>query len=270
MATVNEVNYYKYKADADNATSIGRIGYFSDNYSFSVVQVGTITTGNLQGITQWKTTSTSYVADTVYSNGATLTLAANPPPTVYYLYQFPEPPPPTIPCFLEGSTITCLVGGEEKDVPVEKIRKGTLVKTLNDGYKKVEMIGSRPIDNPGDSERTQNRLYKLTKEKYPELKEDLYLTGCHSVLVDELSEAEKEETVKQLGVICVTDRKYRLMANIDARAEPWASEGTYTVWHFALETDDAGINFGVYANGGLLVETCSIHYLKNKANMRFL
>jgi hypothetical protein len=186
-----------------------------------------------------------------------------------YVIVYPSPNQPPIPCFLEGSTLTCLVGGEDKEVPIEKIRKGTLVKTLKDGYKKVELIGSRPVENPGHSERTQNRLYKLSKEKYPELKEDLYLTGCHSILVDSLTNEEREETIKQLEVICVTDKKYRLMANIDKRAEPWTSAGEYTVWHLALECSDDGLNFGVYANGGLLVETCSIRYLKNKSKMTF-
>lgn len=190
-------------------------------------------------------------------------------PTYVIVYPSPNQPPAPIPCFLEGSTITCLVGGEDKQVPIEKIRKGTLVKTLKDGYKRVELIGSRPVENPGDSERTQNRLYKLTKEKYPELEEDLYLTGCHSILVDSLTDEEREETIKQLEVLHITDNKLRLMANIDKRAEPWASEGTYTVWHFALECEDDGLNFGVYANGGLLVETCSIRYLKNKSKMTF-
>ena len=27
------------------------------------------------------------------------------------------------------------------------------------------------------------------------------------------------------------------------------------------------MNYGVYANGGLLVETCTINYLKNRSNM---
>ena len=27
------------------------------------------------------------------------------------------------------------------------------------------------------------------------------------------------------------------------------------------------MNYGVYANGGLLVETCSINFMKNKSNM---
>jgi hypothetical protein len=60
------------------------------------------------------------------------------------------------------------------------------------------------------------------------------------------------------------------MACVDARAEPWNSEGTYAIWHFALDHADETMNYGVYANGGLLVETCCIKNLKTKSNMTFV
>jgi hypothetical protein len=85
-------------------------------------------------------------------------------------------------------------------------------------------------------------------------------------LVDVLTDKEREETIKELGTIYVTSRKYRLMAVIDERAEPWESAGTYNIWHFALENDDYYSNHGVYANG-LLVETCSKKNLKELSNM---
>jgi hypothetical protein len=73
-----------------------------------------------------------------------------------------------------------------------------------------------------------------------------------------------------MGKIFITDNKYRLTASVDERAEPWNSEGEYTVWHFALENDNIHMNYGVYVNGGLLVESCGIHVLKNKSNMVLL
>ena len=102
---------------------------------------------------------------------------------------------------------------------------------------------------------------------YPELKDDLYITGCHSILEFHITEKQKEDTIKHLGELFVTGDKYRLMACVDERAEPWNSKGIYTIWHFALENDDERRNYGVYANGGLLVESCSIRFLKNKSNM---
>jgi hypothetical protein len=185
------------------------------------------------------------------------------PGAYYYLY-------PSAPCFLEGSTILCQVGTVEEYIPVEQLTIGALVKTSLDGYKPVVLIGKGTIQNPGNDERTENRLYKCSPSKYPELKEDLYITGCHSILEFPITEQQKEETIKRLGELFVTEKKYRLMACVDERAEPWNSENTYTIWHFALEHDNDQMNYGVYANGGLLVETCSIYFLKTKSNMSIM
>lgn len=247
--------YYSNLNDALNNTYTN---YIAIGGSFTI---GAGITGDLQGITSWRlasiTTGTSSQSN-VYQNGNSL----NPDGT-YYLY-------PSIPCFLEGTTILCEVDSKETYVPVEQIRKGTLVKTSLDGFKKVEMIGHSTIKNPSTSERIQNRLYKCAKEVYPQLTDDLFITGCHSILVDELTEKQREDTKREVGRIFVTDRKYRLMACVDERAEPWQSEGTYTIWHFALEHTDSGMNYGVYANGGLVVETCSLRFLKEKSNMTLI
>jgi len=176
---------------------------------------------------------------------------------------------PAIPCFLEGTQILCQVDREDVYVPVEQLKPGVLVKTSRDGYKQIKHIGKGSLQNPGTDERTENRLYKCSPSKYPELKEDLYITGCHSILVDTLTETQEEETKNHLGKVFVTDKKYRLMACIDEKAEPWNSEGTYTIWHFALEHEDVKMNYGVWANG-LLVETCNIHFLSNKSNMTLI
>ena len=37
----------------------------------------------------------------------------------------------------------------------------------------------------------------------------------------------------------------------------------------ALQNDDVRMNYGIYANG-LLVETCSLHFLTNHSNMTLL
>jgi hypothetical protein len=199
----------------------------------------------------------------VYTNGSTLDPSSNSNPesfAYYFLY-------PSAPCFLEGSTILCQVEGVERYVPVENLKVGTLVKTSLNGYKPVVLIGSGPIRNPGTDARTEYRLYKCSRAKYPQLKEDLYITGGHSILEYPLTATQAAETMKRLGDLFVTDKKYRLMACIDERAEPWNSAGTYTIWNFALEHHSTTMNYGVYANGGLLVESCSINFLRNKSNM---
>jgi hypothetical protein len=244
------VGYYPTEADALAYTN----SFGSGAALVFVVGAG----GPFGGYTSWRLASNSNGTspqNVVYTNGSFLNPDGN-----YYLY-------PAAPCFLEGTTILCQVDGDEKYVPVEQLKKGTLVKTSLDGYKPLVLLGKGTIQNPGTDERIENRLYKCSPSKYPQLKEDLYITGCHSILESGISDKEKEDTIKHLGKLFVTDKKYRLMACVDERAEPWNSEGTYTIWHFALENQNEAMNYGVYANGGLLVETCSINYLKNKSNM---
>jgi hypothetical protein len=210
------------------------------------------------GYTSWKIASNSSGSspqNATYSNGTLLNGDG-----AYYLY-------PSAPCFLEGSTVLCQVDGVEKYVRVEQVKNGTLVKTSLDGYKPVVLVGKGTIQNPGDNERIENRLYKCCTSKYPQLKDDLYITGGHSILEYPITDKQKEDIIKHVGKLFVTDKQYRLMACIDERAEPWNSEGTYTIFHFALENQDEKMNYGVYVNGGLLVETCSIRYLKEMSNM---
>jgi len=226
-----------------------------------LAQYGNYTILPVSGYNNWRIASTSTgpspqnllynVNDTLNGNGLT---------DVYYLY-------PSALCFLEGTTILCQEDGSEKYLAVETLKPGTLVKTSLDGYKPVVLIGKGTIQNPGDDERIENRLYKCSTSNYPELKNDLYITGGHSILEFPITEKQKEDIIKHVGRLFVTDKKYRIMACIDERAEPWNSNGTYTTWHFALEHHDEKMNYGVYANGGLLVETCNIHYLKQKSNM---
>jgi len=207
--------------------------------------------------TSWRIASNSTGAspqNVVYTDGAALD-----PTGYYYLY-------PSAPCFLEGSTILCEVDGLEQYVPVEKLQRGSLVKTSLDGFKPVVLLGKGTLQNPGDDTRIENRLYKCTPSQYPDLTSDLSLTGNHSILEFPITEKHKEATLQRLGKLYVTDKKYRVMACDDDRAEPWNSKGAYRIWHFALEHYDEGMNYGVYANG-LLVESCSIRFLKTKSNM---
>ena len=247
----SNVTYYSTEADALANTNV--LGYGS---GYVVGSGGPFGPGT--GYTTWRLASNSTGTspqNVVYPNGSTLNTDG-----LYYLY-------PSAPCFLEGSTILCQVDGVEKYIPVEQLKNGTLVKTSLHGYKPVVSLGKGSIENPGHNERTENRLYKCSTSNYPELKDDLYITGCHSILEFPITEKQKEDIITHLGRLFITDNKYRLMACVDERAVPWNSKGIYKIWHFALENLDERNNYGVYANGGLLVETCSISFLKKKSNM---
>jgi sugar lactone lactonase YvrE len=214
--------------------------------------------------THWKISSSSTGSSSqtaVWNNGQTLDSTGQS--VLYNLY----PMPSGAICFLEGTQVLCLVDYTQVYLPIEQLTNGVLVKTSCDGYKKIEIIAKEEMKNPGTDERIEHRLYKCSPSNYPELKNDLFITGCHSILVDTITDKEKEELTKQLGRIFVTDKKYRLTACADKRAEPWNSEGNYTIWHLVLEHENPVMNYGIYVNGGLLVESCSKHVLKNKSNM---
>jgi DNA-binding beta-propeller fold protein YncE len=171
-------------------------------------------------------------------------------------------------CFKEDTKILAKKSENEEEqwIEVQDLRKGMLVKTVLHDFVKIDMIGNRNIKNPATQERIKDRLYVCKSEKYPELFEDLIITGCHSILVKEITDEEREELIKEMGKIYVTDEHYRLMAMVDKRAEPYTEEGNYTIWHFALENEGYYANYGIYANG-LLVETCSKRMLLEISGM---
>ena len=172
-------------------------------------------------------------------------------------------------CLLEGTKILCLVDGAEQYVPIETIRKGALVKTLSSGYKAVEFVGTSKRYNPPTDERSVDRLYICTSDEYPEITEDVVLTGAHSILVEKLTPEQKEATKKITEVLFVSEKKFRLMACLDSRAKPYPVEGTYNVWHLALEHTDRLMNYGMYANG-LLVETASQRMISTLPGVRLI
>jgi hypothetical protein len=180
-------------------------------------------------------------------------------------FQDPPPPPQPYPCFKEGSKILT----DKGYIPIQNLRKGDLIKTLRDGYKPLDMIGYREIENVICKERIKNKLYVCTNKEYPEIFEDLIITGCHAILVDDFKEGELEKTSELLGDIFVTDNKYRLPACVDIKAKPYEKPGKFTIYHIALENNDYYMNYGIYANG-LLVESTSKRYLKELSNMKLI
>ena len=168
-------------------------------------------------------------------------------------------------CFKEDTKILTDFGY----VPIQILRKGDLVKTSKNGYLPINIIASRVMYNPICEDRIKDKLYVCTNEEYPTVFEDLVMTGCHSILVDDFREGQREKTEEVLGKIYITDNKYRLPACVDQRAKPYEEEGLFTIYHIALENDDYYMNYGIYANG-LLVESTSKRFLTELANMKSL
>lgn len=246
--------YFPTKSDALNYNN--SLGY---SYSYTVGS-GTVYNGSPLPYTSWKIASYNgnpYFGNEVYNNGNDLNLNSG----YYYLYPANE----YILCFYEDTKILT----DKGYIPVKDLRKGTLVKTRLSGFIPILAIGHSKIYNPGNKLPSKNRLYKCSKDKCPELEEDLILTGCHSILTDDITEDQREKSIEYTGRIYVTEKKYRLIACLDDRFEPYEVEGIHNIWHFCLENTDKYINFGCYANG-LLVETTSIRMMYELSGMEFV
>ena len=193
------------------------------------------------------------------------------------------------PCFHADTKILTDKGYQA----IRQLRQGDLVKTLLHGFVPINMLGHTEMQHNALEERIKDQLYICSPAQYPELNEDLILTGCHSILVKEFKEGEREKTQAVLGKIYVTDDCYRLPACIDERARVYEKKGTYTIYHLALDNDNIFTNYGIYVNGlldaegisvakglldaegisvakGLLVETCSKRYLLEYSGMTLI
>ena len=169
-----------------------------------------------------------------------------------------------VPCFNRNTKILT----DNGYVLIQNLRKGDLIKTLSHGYVPIDMIGTRKMYNYSCTE-FKNRLFIYTNSEYPEINEDLIITGCHSILVDEFKDGEEEKTKEILGTIFVTEEKYRLPACVDNMSKLYNKEGVFDIYHIALENENYYWNYGIYANG-LLVETCSKRYLKELSQMTII
>jgi photosystem II stability/assembly factor-like uncharacterized protein len=170
-------------------------------------------------------------------------------------------------CFLEGTKILAMDKRRIiKYIPIEKLKPGMLVKTLSSGFVPIKYIGYSTIYNPGLATRVRDQLFKCTKSAYPELTEDLVLTGNHSILVEKITDEQREQITETLGDIYVTEQRYRLPAFNDKRAVPYDQRGDFRIWNLALENEDYYANYGIYANG-LLVETTSCRYITELSKM---
>lgn len=224
--------YYSTENDALN--NINQI-YSGEDYTIPSPEL-------VGGFSNWRIASNSIGTSSqavVYITGNTLNADG-----IYYMY----PADPV--CFGKGTLIQC----EGGSVPVEDLKVGMLVKTLKHGYRVVTLMGTSTIRNPGGSERVRNRLYV-----YP--KENLVLTGGHSVLLDDVSGDQLNCIKRSFGGLFFTEGKIRLMAMDDETAEPYLTKGNFPIYNFVLEAPNENTNYGVYANGKL-VESSFPYWVK--------
>jgi uncharacterized protein YqkB len=158
-------------------------------------------------------------------------------------------------CFKEGTKILC---ENAMYVPIEELKIGDIVKTYKHGYQKVIMIAHTNLLDY--SQNMRNQLYTYSREKNPDLIEDLHLTGGHSLLVDALTEEESThmQKIKWSKDGRMVEDKYKLLACFSDNLAV-SVEQNVEIYHFTLEPpENAKPNYvyGIYANG-ILAESCS-------------
>ena len=171
----------------------------------------------------------------------------------------------------EGTKILKLHNGQEVYVPIEYLQKGDLIKTGN-AYKVITIIGKMVVNNLGNQERSKDCLYRLTKKNYPELFEDLIVSGCTSISVSKSTHARRNNTAEYLKHVSIIEDKYSLLAYIDERAIPYEKAGTCTMYQLAVQhvgnsgNNGNNGNNGMYANG-LFVGTAHANWLQMISKM---
>ena len=179
-------------------------------------------------------------------------------------------------CFKEGTKILCLTNKKEKYIPIEKIKPNTYVKTLYSFHKCKMVVKSQLINS---ANRTINKLYCLKQEKDPNLIEDLYVTGGHAILRNNLSPEESSNMQKLAKYynkyeICgniagselqkfredndyklMLEGKHKLIAFYDDRFEEVDEEDIFNIYHIILENADKYGQYAIYANGVLAEST---------------
>ena len=183
-----------------------------------------------------------------------------------------------VPCFKEDTKILCLNDlKEEVYIPIQYIKPGMLVKTLNCGYVPVNIIGTLEFNNPEHKNQIKNRLYQYSKYKYPQLFENLIMTGGHKILVDQLSNNETmkikqlfpKKTNIELSKMFISHSKYKLMTYLNDNVKIYDKSGPFNIWNLALNNENKHFTYGIYANG-LLVESSSIEYMTEKSGMKLM
>jgi hypothetical protein len=159
-------------------------------------------------------------------------------------------------CFVKGTKILCFADNSEVYIPIEELTTDHYIKTYANGYKKLLFIKKYPIINttrrPVTKKQKINKIYKLAKEDYEELFEDLYINGGHSILVDTLTEEENRINLKLFGGYKKIGDKIRLLSYINQKVIPINDDFRYELYHISTGEEE-----GIYANG-ILTESYNL------------
>lgn len=163
-------------------------------------------------------------------------------------------------CFHETTKILCLNTSTNTDewIEIKNIVEGTLVKTLYHGYKSV--LKNKCVRLLNTPHKTKHKLFvmKCNNCKNKDLFQDLYVSGQHSILIDEqnVSDTVKERAIKYKSLKYI-DGKIALMAWLNDDFEDVKNTNIYNLYQLVLCSPNVKQQYGIYANG-ILTESVSI------------
>ena len=157
-------------------------------------------------------------------------------------------------CFNRDTEILC---GDGLYRPIQDLVVGQGIQTFRHGVKPIAAIRSGVYKN---NPLWNEAMYVMKREREPRLTQDLYVTGGHSLLVEELTEDQRLEyrlrNVWDTGEPIQIDGLYLLLAAMDPRFEKIQDDHVYYTYHLALQGETPDQRFAIWANG-LLTETLS-------------
>jgi peptidoglycan hydrolase CwlO-like protein len=165
-------------------------------------------------------------------------------------------------CFKEGTKILCKTDFGDKYIPIEQLDDNVYVKTYKHGYKRIKFLLQSKLINT--NKRTINKLYVMKKTNENKLINDLYVTGGHALLVNELDEKTSLKMNKLINNLDIgyerkIDDKEKLIACFDKRFKEHNELGLFNIYHLVLENEKNEYkNYGIYANGILAESTDEI------------
>jgi hypothetical protein len=170
-------------------------------------------------------------------------------------------------CFGDNTLLPIVVKNENKCKivykKIQEISVGEYVMTEYHGPKKIKYIYHEKIQNVPNGEnqkKLNNKLYLLKKEKFPELIEDLVLTGNHSILV-KLNHLNIQAMTKNPEMYL--RNYYRLETYKNKKAEDYFFDGVFNIYNVILENNNKYVKYPIRING-ILSESCEEYiYHKN-------
>lgn len=164
-------------------------------------------------------------------------------------------------CFDESTEILCLNGNlEEVYLPISELKIGDFVKSFKHGFRRISAVYKNSLVN--NINDMHSCMFLMPKNET--MTKDLIVTGGHSILVDDMTDAEvvKNSAYFNNNVPKIDD-KHLLLASASEKFTALDNDNEYTFYNFSLENEgDDETRYGVWANG-VLVETPAIQFLKD-------